>query len=74
MVFICSITDRKLSTGLQEDVVSYTGRHLLEIEQQQAAAQATSRAEDKVDAEEDAGDERWKRESERYAAESDQFR
>lgn len=51
--------------------MSYTGRHLLEIEQQQAAAQAPSRAEDGTEVEEDAGDERGSRE---YAGESDHFR
>ncbi|XP_042362645.1 LOW QUALITY PROTEIN: cyclic AMP-dependent transcription factor ATF-6 beta [Plectropomus leopardus] len=66
-----SITDRKLS-GLQDSVVSYTGRRLLEIEQQHqqqqqraAAAPPPSRVEDKTETEEDAGDE---------AAESFQFR
>ncbi|XP_028255866.1 cyclic AMP-dependent transcription factor ATF-6 beta isoform X2 [Parambassis ranga] len=74
-----SITDRKLSTGLQQDdAVSYTGRRLLEMQQQQqAAGQQPSRAEDRTEAEED-GDERWKRggggEAERYAPESYQFR
>ncbi|KAK2920632.1 cyclic AMP-dependent transcription factor ATF-6 beta isoform X1 [Channa argus] len=63
-----SITDRKLSTGLQEDVVSYTGRHLLEIDRQQEAAQPSSRVEDKTETEEDGG------EAERYAPESYQFR
>ncbi|XP_029299390.1 cyclic AMP-dependent transcription factor ATF-6 beta [Cottoperca gobio] len=66
-----SITDRKLS-GLQDGVVSYTGRRLLEIEQQQqqhrqqqAAAQPLSPDEDKTEMEEDGGDE---------VAESYQFR
>ncbi|XP_035537303.1 cyclic AMP-dependent transcription factor ATF-6 beta [Morone saxatilis] len=64
-----SITDRKLS-GLQEGVVSYTGRRLLEFEkqryqQQEAAAQPASRVEDRTETEEEAGDE---------APESDQFR
>ncbi|XP_037549372.1 cyclic AMP-dependent transcription factor ATF-6 beta [Nematolebias whitei] len=73
-----SITDRKLSTDLQEDVVSFSGRRLLEIEQQQAAAAAAqppSKVEDKTEMEEDGGDERWRRgETERYAPESFQFR
>ncbi|XP_041868567.1 LOW QUALITY PROTEIN: cyclic AMP-dependent transcription factor ATF-6 beta [Melanotaenia boesemani] len=70
-----SITDRKLPTDLQEDLMSYTGRRLLEIEQQQAAAQPHSRVEDKTETEEDGGDERWKRgEAERYTPESYQFR
>ncbi|XP_069566427.1 cyclic AMP-dependent transcription factor ATF-6 beta isoform X1 [Brachyistius frenatus] len=74
-----SITDRKLSPGLQEDVVSYSGRRLLEIEQrqQQAAAEAPppSRVEDKTETEEDGGDERWKGgETDRFTAESYQFR
>ncbi|KAM4539024.1 cyclic AMP-dependent transcription factor ATF-6 beta isoform 1-T1 [Odontesthes bonariensis] len=70
-----SITDRKLSTGLQEDVVSYTGRRLLEIEQQEAAAQPHGKVEDKTETEEDGGDERWKRgETEKYSPESYQFR
>lgn len=62
-----SITDRKLS-GLQDGVVSYTGRRLLEIEQHQQEASSSSpasRAEDRTEAEEDGGDE---------AAESYQFR
>ncbi|KAK2830904.1 hypothetical protein Q5P01_018835 [Channa striata] len=64
-----SITDRKLSAGLQEGVVSYTGRHLLEInQQQQAAAQLLSKVEDKPETEEDGG------EADRYAPESYQFR
>lgn len=70
-----SITDRKLATGLQEDVVSFTGRRLLEIEQrQQEAAPSTNKVEDKTETEEDVGDERWKRAEEKYAAESYQFR
>ncbi|XP_074468536.1 cyclic AMP-dependent transcription factor ATF-6 beta isoform X1 [Sebastes fasciatus] len=66
-----SITDRKLS-GLQDGVMSYTGRRLLEIEQQQqqqqqqeAAAPPPSRMEDKTETEEDGVDD---------AAESYQFR
>uniref|UniRef100_A0A8C4IPF3 BZIP domain-containing protein n=1 Tax=Dicentrarchus labrax TaxID=13489 RepID=A0A8C4IPF3_DICLA len=69
-----SITDRKLS-GLQEGVVSYTGRRLLEFEKQRyqqqqqeaaaAAAQPASTVEDRTETEEEAGDE---------APESDQFR
>ncbi|XP_063755348.1 cyclic AMP-dependent transcription factor ATF-6 beta isoform X2 [Eleginops maclovinus] len=70
-----SITDRKL-TGLQDGVVSYTGRRLLEFEQQQkqqqqkphqqqAAAPPPSRVEDRTELEEEAGDE---------APESYQFR
>ncbi|XP_063321692.1 cyclic AMP-dependent transcription factor ATF-6 beta isoform X5 [Pelmatolapia mariae] len=70
-----SITDRKLATGLQEDVMSFTGRRLLEIEQrQQEAAPSTNKVEDKTEAEEDGGDERWKKAEEKYAAESYQFR
>ncbi|XP_024154227.1 cyclic AMP-dependent transcription factor ATF-6 beta [Oryzias melastigma] len=69
-----SITDRKLSEALQEDEVSYTGRKLLEIEQQlKAAPQPHARVEDKAESEEDGGDERWRRgQVEGY--ESDQFR
>lgn len=69
-----SITDRKLATGLHEDVVSFTGRRLLEIEQRQQAAPPTNKVEDKTETEEDGGDERWKRAEEKYAAESYQFR
>ncbi|XP_068592957.1 LOW QUALITY PROTEIN: cyclic AMP-dependent transcription factor ATF-6 beta [Cebidichthys violaceus] len=68
-----SISDGKLS-GLQDGVVTYTGRRLLEIEQQQQQQQQErqqqqqqppSRVEDRTETEEDAGDE---------AAESYQFR
>ncbi|KAM4631400.1 cyclic AMP-dependent transcription factor ATF-6 beta isoform 1-T1 [Polymixia lowei] len=70
-----SITDRKLPTGLQEGVVSYTGRRILEIQPHQQAPQPLSREEDRTDADEDGGEYRWKRtETEREAAESYQFR
>ncbi|XP_013879396.1 cyclic AMP-dependent transcription factor ATF-6 beta [Austrofundulus limnaeus] len=71
-----SITDRKLPTDLQEDVMSFPGRQLLEIKpEQQAAAQPPSKVEDKTEAEEDGGDERWRRgEAERYDPETFQFR
>ncbi|XP_027892537.1 cyclic AMP-dependent transcription factor ATF-6 beta isoform X2 [Xiphophorus couchianus] len=73
-----SITDRKLSASLQEDLVSYTGRRLLEIEQQQdrqADPQPLQKIEDKPEKPESGGDERWKGgEAERYAPESYQFR
>ncbi|XP_007569122.1 cyclic AMP-dependent transcription factor ATF-6 beta [Poecilia latipinna] len=73
-----SITDRKLSAGLQEDLVSYTGRRLLEMEQQQerqADPQPLQKVEDKPEKPESGGDERWKGgEAERYAPESYQFR
>uniref|UniRef100_A0A672YRD4 Cyclic AMP-dependent transcription factor ATF-6 beta-like n=1 Tax=Sphaeramia orbicularis TaxID=375764 RepID=A0A672YRD4_9TELE len=71
-----SITDRKLSAGFQDDSVSYTGRHLLEIEQQAAAAAPPpNRVEDKTETEEEGGDERWKRgETERFTTEPYQFR
>uniref|UniRef100_G3P5J8 BZIP domain-containing protein n=1 Tax=Gasterosteus aculeatus aculeatus TaxID=481459 RepID=G3P5J8_GASAC len=68
-----SISDRKLS-GLQDGVVSYTGRHLLETPPQQqqqqrrrqeAVAPPPSRVEDRAETEEDGGDE---------AAEAFQFR
>uniref|UniRef100_A0A8C7Y073 BZIP domain-containing protein n=1 Tax=Oryzias sinensis TaxID=183150 RepID=A0A8C7Y073_9TELE len=69
-----SITDRKLSEALQEDEMSYTGRRLLEIEQQlKAAPQPHVRVEDKAEAEEDGGDERWRR-AQVEGYESDQFR
>lgn len=59
LLFSCSITDRRMS-DLQEGVVSYTGRRLLEIEQQQlqdTAAPPPSRAEDRTEAEEEGGEE-----------------
>ncbi|XP_041664733.1 cyclic AMP-dependent transcription factor ATF-6 beta [Cheilinus undulatus] len=64
-----SITDRKL-TGLQDDVVSFTGRRLQQIkeqqqQQQEAAAPPLSRAEERTEMEEEAGEE---------AAETFQFR
>ncbi|CAK6981904.1 cyclic AMP-dependent transcription factor ATF-6 beta [Scomber scombrus] len=68
-----SITDRKLSTDLQEGVMSYTGRRLLEERhhqphhQPQAPVQPPIREEDKTETEED-GD------AELNAAESYQFR
>ncbi|KAM4725730.1 cyclic AMP-dependent transcription factor ATF-6 beta [Anableps anableps] len=73
-----SITDRKLSAGLQEELVSYTGRRLLEIEQhqqRQAVPQPLRKVEDKAEKQEAGRDERWKGgEAERYASESYQFR
>lgn len=73
-----SITDRKLSAGLQEDLVSYTSRRLLEIEphqQRQAVPKPLRKAEDKPEKREVAGDERWKGgEAEGYTPETYQFR
>lgn len=58
--------------------MSYTGRRLLEIEQQQdrqADPQPLQKIEDKPEKPESGGDERWKGgEAERYAPESYQFR
>ncbi|KAF7644369.1 hypothetical protein LDENG_00223040 [Lucifuga dentata] len=69
-----SITDRKLPTGLQEGVASYTGRRLLEIEQQQPP-HPPSRNEERTETEEDRTVERWKRgETERFTTEPYQFR
>ncbi|KAL0962342.1 hypothetical protein UPYG_G00338850 [Umbra pygmaea] len=65
-----SIIDRKMETGLQEEVVPQTRRHLLEFE----AAQELNRVEDRTDPEEE-GEERWKSgEVERDSADSYQFR
>ncbi|XP_045082309.1 cyclic AMP-dependent transcription factor ATF-6 beta-like isoform X2 [Coregonus clupeaformis] len=66
-----SITDRKLETGLQEEVVPHTGRHLLEFE----TAQEHSRVEERIEPEEEGGEDRWKgREVERESTDSYQFR
>lgn len=73
-----SITDRKLSAGLQEDLVSYTSRRLLEIEQHQqrkAIPKPLRKVEDNPEKREVAGDERWKGgETEGYTPETYQFR
>nr|XP_020443231.1 LOW QUALITY PROTEIN: cyclic AMP-dependent transcription factor ATF-6 beta [Monopterus albus] len=71
-----SITDKTLSTGLQDSVVSFTGRQLLEVQpHRQVAAEPPSRAEDRTEMEDDPGDDRWKKgEAERYAPEAFQFR
>ncbi|XP_052328009.1 cyclic AMP-dependent transcription factor ATF-6 beta-like isoform X3 [Oncorhynchus keta] len=66
-----SITDRKLETGLQEEVVPHTGRHLLEFE----TAQEHSRVEERIDPEEEGGEDGWKGgEVERESTDSYQFR
>ncbi|XP_041739753.1 cyclic AMP-dependent transcription factor ATF-6 beta isoform X1 [Coregonus clupeaformis] len=66
-----SITDRKLETGLQEEVVPHTGRHLMEFE----AAQEHSRVEERMDPEEEGGEDGWKGgEEERESTDSYQFR
>uniref|UniRef100_A0A4W5N739 BZIP domain-containing protein n=1 Tax=Hucho hucho TaxID=62062 RepID=A0A4W5N739_9TELE len=66
-----SITDRKLETGLQEEVVPHTGRHLLEFE----TAQEHSRVEERIDPEEEGGEDGWKGgEVERDSTDSYQFR
>ncbi|XP_013997193.1 cyclic AMP-dependent transcription factor ATF-6 beta isoform X2 [Salmo salar] len=66
-----SITDRKLETGLQEEVVPHTGRRLLEFE----TAQGHSRVEERMDPEEEEGEDGWKGgEVERESTDSYQFR
>uniref|UniRef100_A0A4W5L3Y6 BZIP domain-containing protein n=1 Tax=Hucho hucho TaxID=62062 RepID=A0A4W5L3Y6_9TELE len=66
-----SITDRKLETGLQEEVVPHTGRHLLEFE----TAQEHSRVEERMDPDEEGGEDGWKGgEVERESTDSYQFR
>ena len=49
-----SIPDRKWGTGLQEGVVPYTGRRLLEFEHGQSQEQ--SKAEERMDPEEEGGE------------------
>ncbi|XP_046875164.1 cyclic AMP-dependent transcription factor ATF-6 beta [Hypomesus transpacificus] len=49
-----SIPDRKWGTGLQEGVVPYTGRRLLEFEQ--AHSQEQSKVEERMDPEEEGGE------------------
>lgn len=52
-----SISDRRL-TDLQEGIVSYTGRHLLEIEQQQQEAVVPPhRVEEKSETDEEGAEE-----------------
>ncbi|XP_055750362.1 cyclic AMP-dependent transcription factor ATF-6 beta-like isoform X2 [Salvelinus fontinalis] len=68
-----SITDRKLETGLQEEVVPHAGRRLLEFE----TAQEHSRVEERMDPEEEVegGEDGWKGgEVERESTDSYQFR
>nr|XP_029519288.1 cyclic AMP-dependent transcription factor ATF-6 beta-like isoform X5 [Oncorhynchus nerka]XP_029519289.1 cyclic AMP-dependent transcription factor ATF-6 beta-like isoform X5 [Oncorhynchus nerka] len=67
-----SITDRKLETGLQEEVVPHAGRRLLEFE----TAQEHSRVEERMDPEEEEEEEDgWKGgEVERESTDSYQFR
>ncbi|XP_070995440.1 cyclic AMP-dependent transcription factor ATF-6 beta-like isoform X1 [Oncorhynchus clarkii lewisi] len=69
-----SITDRKLETGLHEEVVPHAGRRLLEFEM----AQEHSRVEERMDPEEEeeeAGEDGWKGgEVERESTDSYQFR
>ncbi|KAM9419482.1 cyclic AMP-dependent transcription factor ATF-6 beta-like isoform 3-T3 [Salvelinus alpinus] len=66
-----SITDRKLETGLQEEVVPHTGRNLLEFE----TAREHSRVEERLDPEEEGGEDGWKGgEVERESTDSYQFR
>lgn len=70
-MFSSSITDRKLETDLQEEVVPHTGRHLLEFE----TAQEHSRVEERIDPEEEGGEDGWKGgEVERESTDSYQFR
>uniref|UniRef100_H3CBA6 BZIP domain-containing protein n=1 Tax=Tetraodon nigroviridis TaxID=99883 RepID=H3CBA6_TETNG len=51
-----SISDRR-AADLQEGVVSYTGRHLLEMEQQQETAAPPHRGEEKSETDEEGGEE-----------------
>ncbi|XP_036827118.1 cyclic AMP-dependent transcription factor ATF-6 beta isoform X6 [Oncorhynchus mykiss] len=71
-MFSSSITDRKLETGLHEEVVPHAGRRLLEFE----TAQEHSRVEERMDPEEEeAGEDGWKGgEVERESTDSYQFR
>lgn len=72
-----SITDKKQYSALEEAAESHVGRHLMEyVETQEMGRAGMERVvEDRLDSEEDTGEERWRRgETERESPESFQFR
>uniref|UniRef100_A0A8C7HCX4 Cyclic AMP-dependent transcription factor ATF-6 beta-like n=1 Tax=Oncorhynchus kisutch TaxID=8019 RepID=A0A8C7HCX4_ONCKI len=70
-----SITDRKLETGLQEEVVPHAGRRLLEFETAQEHSRVEERMDPEEEEEEEGGEDGWKGEEvERESTDSYQFR
>ncbi|XP_035649136.1 cyclic AMP-dependent transcription factor ATF-6 beta isoform X2 [Oncorhynchus keta] len=70
-----SITDRKLETGLQEEVVPHAGRRLLEFETAQEHSRVEERMDPEEEEEEEGGEDGWKGgEVERESTDSYQFR
>nr|XP_046218152.1 cyclic AMP-dependent transcription factor ATF-6 beta-like isoform X5 [Oncorhynchus gorbuscha] len=70
-----SITDRKLETGLQQEVVPHAGRHLLEFEMAQEHSRVEERMDPEEEEEEEGGEDGWKGgEVERESTDSYQFR
>ncbi|KAF4081750.1 hypothetical protein AMELA_G00164700 [Ameiurus melas] len=71
-----SITDRKFPSALEDGEELHTGRRLLVYETAQEPGRVVSdrAAEDRLDSEEDTGEDRWRRDVERDNADSFHFR
>lgn len=76
IILLISITDRKLPSALEEGDELHAGRRLLVYETAQDPGRVVSDrvTEDRLDSEEEMGEDRWRGQVERESADTFQFR